>query len=140
MINLTEVHFEGQVAVKVVISCGRKVLLVRGLGENEPFDLPGGHLHHNELPHMAIVREVKEELGIEITVDDIFYSNQFFHPGPQKQTLMLVFKATIDDEAVTFDQTELSEVIWVTEEELSHMTLYPVYRDTLTVYFEKQQQ
>ena len=140
MSNPNEVHFEGQVAVKVVISCAGKILLVRGLGDNEPFDLPGGHLHQDELPQMAIVREVQEELGISITVGDIFYSNQFFHPGPQKQTLMLVYKASVDDETIAFDPMELSEVVWVTEEELPHMSVYPVYRDTLTVYFEKQQQ
>jgi len=138
MSNPNEVHFEGQVAVKAVISCGEKILLVRGLGENEPFDLPGGHVHHDESPQVAIVREVQEELGVSITAGDIFYSSQFFHPGPQKQTLMLVYKATIDDATVTFDHAELSEVMWVTEEELSDMTVYPVYRDTLTVYFEKQ--
>jgi len=140
MRNPIEVHFEGQVAVKVVISCGEKILLVRGMGKNESFDLPGGHLHQDELPQLAIVREVQEELGIAITVGDIFYSNQFFHPGPQKQTLMLVYKASVTGDVVNFDTTELSEVVWVTKEELVHLAVYPVYRDTLTVYFEKQQE
>jgi 8-oxo-dGTP diphosphatase len=133
-----EVHFAGQVVVKVVIACAGKVLLVRGLGENEPYDLPGGHLHEGELPAVAIVREVQEELGISIAVGDIFYSNQFFHPGPQKQTLMLVYKAKITDLAVVIDSRELTEVRWVQESELETVTLYPVYHDALTIYFEKQ--
>jgi 8-oxo-dGTP diphosphatase len=137
MSNPHEVHFEGQVAVKVVIACAGKVLLVRGLGQNEPYDLPGGHLHVGELPSTAIVREVQEELGIAITVGDIFYSNQFFHPGPQKQTLMLVYQAEIENSDVVMDGSELTEVVWVTEAECRELVLYPVYRDTLTRYFEK---
>jgi 8-oxo-dGTP diphosphatase len=133
-----EVHFEGQVVVKVVISCKGKVLLVRGLMENEPYDLPGGHLHKDELPQEAIVREVQEELGLTITVGDVFYTNQFFHPGPQKQTLMLVYKAEIENPEIVIDPEELTECVWITESELENVTLYPVYRDTLKIYFEKQ--
>jgi 8-oxo-dGTP diphosphatase len=132
-----ETHFEGQVAVKVVISCHGQVLLVRGLATNEPFDLPGGHLHSGELPQAAIVREVKEELGITVNPGDIFYSTQFFHPGPQKQTLLLVYEAEIENTEVIINQRELSEVIWVSKGDLDTLSLYPVYRDTLTVYFEK---
>lgn len=41
-----------------------KVLVVRYRHNNKTFGLPGGHLDTGEVPDETIIREIKEELGI----------------------------------------------------------------------------
>lgn len=41
------------------------------------FGLPGGFVEFNEQPEIAAVRELNEEMGFNITVDDLFYSHSY---------------------------------------------------------------
>lgn len=56
--------------VRVVISEGGKILLVQEF-DDENWKLPGGKIHEGETIYQALVREVKEELGLAITEDMI---------------------------------------------------------------------
>lgn len=53
-----------------VLVDGEKVLLCHRSASRRWYpnvwDLPGGHIEENELPPMALARELREELGIEI--------------------------------------------------------------------------
>lgn len=52
-----------------VIIRGRKVLLIQRIrNEQEYYTFPGGHLDVGETPESAVMREVKEELGITGTL------------------------------------------------------------------------
>ncbi len=56
-------------ATAIIIREGKILLLRR---TEEPFkgkwDLPGGYLHHMERPEIALVRELKEELGVDASL------------------------------------------------------------------------
>ena len=57
------------VSVKGVIFLGDRVVLLRN--EREEWELPGGRLELGEEPTGCLVREVREELGIEVAVEAI---------------------------------------------------------------------
>ncbi len=57
------------VSVKGVIFLGRRVVLLRN--EREEWELPGGRLEAGEEPTGCLVREVHEELGVEVAVEAI---------------------------------------------------------------------
>ena len=57
------------VSVKGVIFLGERAVLLRN--EREEWELPGGRLESGEDPIPCLVREVKEELGIDIAVEAI---------------------------------------------------------------------
>jgi len=62
--------------------------------------LPGGGLEFGEGTADCLKREFKEELNLEITVDDAFYIQENFVPSlakDSKQLLTLYFFATIID-------------------------------------------
>lgn len=50
-----------------VIREDQKILLI--LGPNRGWELPGGHVDEGESIHQALIREVKEETGIEIEIE-----------------------------------------------------------------------
>lgn len=68
--NLKDEEMDGTVTrVKAfIINSDNKVLIARSNGGCQ---LPGGHVEKNETYEKALVREVKEEVGITVKEDDI---------------------------------------------------------------------
>lgn len=66
------------------------------------WDLPGGFIDFNEKAEKAIIREVKEELGIEIKNPEILgtYIGFYHYKGINYQPLCLVFFEKITDEEI----------------------------------------
>jgi mutator protein MutT len=64
-------------------------------------DLPGGFVDMNETAEEAIIREIKEELNINIRHPQYLFSlpNEYNYSGITIHTLDLFFKVTIDDNA-----------------------------------------
>ena len=54
------------------------------------WEFPGGKVEENEDPESAVLREIKEELGLEISIDAL-YSDYLFH-YPTRTIHFLFFK------------------------------------------------
>lgn len=133
-----ETHFHGKVALKALIQNDEgKLLVCMNSYGNEPWDLPGGTINAGEHPHDALVREVKEELGIDITLGEPFAIDHFIKRGTGNQTVLIAMHATLTDpksEIVLLDG-EISEVRWVGKEDLDKMEFFSQYRAMLDAYF-----
>ena len=67
---------------RVLIICNGEVLLVRGiLGSSARWSLPGGGRKAGESAESAVVREVKEEVGIIIEESALKPMGSHRHPG-----------------------------------------------------------
>ncbi len=74
---------------------------------------PGGHIEAGELPHDALVREMKEELNIKVLEDRLL--GTFAHSNGDSVEVYLVLRWEGEPEA-----READELLWITsEEELS---------------------
>lgn len=59
-------YLKSSIRSRVIISSGERILLIRNwLGPGD-FTLPGGGIHKNEKPKEGVVREIKEEIGLDI--------------------------------------------------------------------------
>lgn len=78
--------------------------------------MPGGGLEFGEGTVACLKREFREELNLEIEVQDCFYIQEEFVPSlaeDQKQLLMLYFYANIlDMENMELLDTKIQEVKW----------------------------
>lgn len=54
----------------------KKILLLYRKDEGQ-WELPGGKVGENESPTEAAVREAKEEIGVEVSLEKPFYSGEF---------------------------------------------------------------
>lgn len=102
-----------------------KILLAQRLPDdkNHPllWEFPGGKLELGEEPEECLVREIKEELGIEISVDDIFKVVTF--QLPEKNIVLLVYNCTwLKGEP---QKIQCANYAWVTPQELLNYDLVP---------------
>lgn len=72
---------------------GRILLAQRPEGKSMAglWEFPGGKLEENELPESALVRELKEELGIDIAAEDLKPMKFASHSYPDFHLLMPLY-------------------------------------------------
>ncbi len=110
-----------------------KVLLVPC---KDGYDFPGGGIHEGEPMLESLVREVKEESGIEVEVGDILYAKDdfFIHPRSQKAfhtTLMYYTVTPVGGELSSAGLTEFEKTLakdrlpeWVDISKIDNLKFY----------------
>jgi 8-oxo-dGTP diphosphatase len=110
---------------------GGAILLIRFVvpregGEFVFWALPGGEIEAGETEAETAVREVKEELGLDLTVVGPVYrdSNQFLHQGEMQDNVDFLFRAGCRRRdarliGVTAEEREImKEIRWWSEAEV----------------------
>jgi len=82
------------VSAAVLVEGGRVLLTQRKRGTHLEglWEFPGGKVEPGEDPRDALVRELREELGIEATVGDVVEVT--FHRYAEKAVLLLFYEAS----------------------------------------------
>jgi 8-oxo-dGTP pyrophosphatase MutT (NUDIX family) len=132
--------FSGPVALKALLQNKEgKVLVCLNNHPGEPWDLPGGTLNAGEHPYDALVREVKEELNLDITVVGAVAADHFIKPTTGKQTVVVALHATLvqPDAPIVLADGEIIETRWIGSDELDVVPLFPEYRRFLERFFTR---
>jgi mutator protein MutT len=121
-------------SVKVAVSAlvqdeqGRILLIRRS--DNGKYSVPGGGLEAGETVAQAVVREVREETGIDVEVTELVgvFSNPehviAYDNGEVRQEFSICFRAQpIGGELRTSEES--TEVEWVRPSELSDRDIHP---------------
>lgn len=87
------------------------------------WEFPGGKLHDGEAPEPALIRELAEELGIEIKPSDLTPLTFASHTYPDFHLLMPLYLCRRWHGAVTAHEGQ--ELAWVRPEELSAYAMPP---------------
>jgi 8-oxo-dGTP diphosphatase len=85
------------------------------------WEFPGGKVEPGEAPVVALAREVREELGCEVSVQGIH--EVVFHAYPDFDLVMLVYRCEIV--AGTPGPVEVAEIAWVEPRDLPTLELLP---------------
>jgi 8-oxo-dGTP diphosphatase len=111
------------VAAAVVIESSRVLLTQRAEGQHLAglWEFPGGKLEHGESPEQALVRECREECGIEIKVAEIL--DVTFHRYPEKDVLLLFYRCSLVSGEVR--HLQVADHAWVAPKELDRYELPP---------------
>lgn len=104
-----------------------RFVVTRESGEFVFWALPGGEIEAGETEAEAAVREVSEELGLELTVAGPVYrdSNEFLHQGEMQDNVDFLFRAEcrrVEPQlmGVTVDEREImKEIRWWSEAEIA---------------------
>jgi 8-oxo-dGTP diphosphatase len=104
-------------ACAIIQDARGQVLVVRHTYRTPAWGLPGGFVRRREDPAKALVRELQEELGVQVALGPILSAERHIRTGH----LTLYYSATLLN-APTVDQVELDGLRYTQPEEL--LTLY----------------
>jgi len=105
--------------VAAVIACGDRILAVqRGPGKypyiSYKFEFPGGKVETGEGPEEALCREIQEELGMTIAVNEFLMTVE--HPYPDFELRMHCYRCTVPDTGLQLTEHVLA--LWCLPSEL----------------------
>jgi 8-oxo-dGTP diphosphatase len=119
------------VVAAVLVESGRVLLSQRKPGTHlaGSWELPGGKVEPDEDPKDALVRELREELGVEAVVGDIVEVT--FHRYPKKNVLLLFYEATRAPGSAEPRALDVADVRWASADELRDELFPPADVDVL---------
>jgi nucleoside triphosphatase len=138
-IVLVQTYPEATVGALVINDRG-EVLLVRSFKWGDKYTVPGGHIELGERAEDAIVREVKEETGLDCTAIELVIVQQAIYPRDyhkHEHYIFLDYTCKARNSNVRLDGRELQSYVWVKPEDALKMNLEEYTRNFVVKYIDK---
>lgn len=98
--------------------------------------MPGGKVEHGEPLVEALHREVREEIGLEVTIEGLVDVYEHVGVGPRNDHyVILYYRASPRGHELTPDGSEVTEARWVPAAELAGYAMTPGTRHVLSRLF-----
>ena len=112
----------------VIFNSDDELLVVHNLlPDSNCYYLPGGGVWFHEKIDDCLVREVKEETGLEVKVNRLLWVRDFLEGFPDLHGIEMFFLATITGgKYQPVHETERLESSFMNVEELKHIQFYPI--------------
>lgn len=129
---------------KIALLCDNRVLTI--LRDDKPdipypnhWDLPGGGRENDETPFECVAREVFEELGLTLTVDQVIWVKSY--PGmvnPDKQSIFMIGKINQEEfTSISFGDEGQTYQLMPVAEFLNNHKVIPQLQWRLKDYMEE---
>ena len=124
-------HEMMDVVCALIIKAGKLLIVQYGLDSKHPgkWEFPGGKVQPGESPESALIREIREEL--EMQIQPIFRLEPAEYTYPDKSILLLPFICSRISNDLNLNEHVMFE--WVSLEELPGFDLLPADRAVLDI-------
>lgn len=122
-------------AVKGIVRHDNRILIVQRAAADSgggTWECPGGKIDFGEQPEDSLIREIREETGLTVTVDKIAYASSIL-THPDRQVILLVYFCTALTSSVTLSE-EHDAYLWA-DEQLIRQQIAP----SILTAFERHQ-
>jgi 8-oxo-dGTP diphosphatase len=108
------------VSAGIVIEGGRVLLSRRKAGGHlaGAWEFPGGKVEPGEDPRHALVRELQEEVGIDVLVGEVVECTFHHYADANKSVLLLFFEATRTAQSPEPSVLDVAEIKWAARADL----------------------
>jgi 8-oxo-dGTP pyrophosphatase MutT (NUDIX family) len=123
-----------RIVAAVILDPGGQLLLVRKR-DTETYMQPGGKFEPGESGEEALIRELREELGFELTENDFEYVGRFSADAANEAGHRVdcdVHFTVIETGGVV--AAEIEELVWVDPHHMDHLLLAPLTSGPLRSY------
>ncbi len=128
---MTKVRNTAIPAAYLILEQNGKILVARRCNtgyQDGSYQIPAGHVEHGELPTEALIREAKEEIGIDLAPSDLECVHVSYSPchDHTDDRAHFFFRATKwQGEVMIMEPDKCDDVRWVTYDELpTNMTFH----------------
>lgn len=113
--------------VSVIVVDGDQILLVKHRkGSRQYWVLPGGRLEYGETFEECAVREMKEETGLDVKVDEFVFLSEAIAPDRSRHIVNIYLTAHVVGGTLKLgDEPVLAAVDYLPIAELPNLTLFP---------------
>ncbi len=115
-------------AAAIIIDTNNRLLLVRK-HNTQKFMLPGGKIEIGESAIDALLRELKEEISLQIAENDAVYINSYEADAANEPNYKIhsqVFKINLTESHTLSPQAEIDEVIWIEPNTIPELAYAPL--------------
>ncbi len=120
-----------KIAAAIIQDNDGRQLLVRK-ANTSVFMQAGGKIDTGEAASAALIRELKEELGVDVAVEAIKSLGTYQAPAANEVGHIVeadLFEVTLTD--IPKAQAEIAELIWLSDDELDQVPLAPLTKDII---------
>ena len=122
---------------------GDEILLIEHTKKDKKYWLvPGGGVDWGESTEQALIREYKEETNLDIEVKDFFFFFEAISPDKNKHVINLYFLVIVKNDSEPMkigDESNLSDLRYVSKEEIKDIKLYPNIKEQLLKILNNEQ-
>ena len=113
--------------ISVIVVEGEQILLVKHRkGNRQYWVLPGGRLEYGETFEECAVREMKEETGLDVKVDDFVFLSEAIAPDRSRHIVNVYLTAHVVGGILKLgDEPVLAAVDYLPIKDLPSLTLFP---------------
>lgn len=123
-----------QVVAAIIRKEDRIFATQRGYGDwKDWWEFPGGKMEAGESPEEALVREIREELSADISVDKFLHTVDYDYP--QFHLTMHCYICSLKDEALHLNEHEAAR--WLDAESIGSVRWLPADQELLPLIAEE---
>lgn len=125
----------------VLLNDEGKILLVRNRGHNRPhWSLPKGSCEEGESVMQTLKREVKEETGLDVEMEELAFVTEWFVVGRQEWYLQFYFYSRIVGGVlgVQAGDEDVTQVKWVAPREVRLYMNYRPWLEPLNIWLNER--
>jgi 8-oxo-dGTP diphosphatase len=121
----------------VLIWSRGEVLLVRN-SYVPYYSAPGGFVKPGEDARDAALRELEEEVGLQVEPNALQLSLELTHPWEFKRDHVKIFELTLDEPPVVHvDHREVVEAVWLAPQQAMNLNVFPPLKRVISAKLER---
>ncbi len=118
-----------------------EILLVKSFKWKDHWTVPGGHIEVGETAENAVKREIKEEVGLDISSARLLFIQEAIFPknfNTNKHFIFLDYLCISKSKDVELDNREIQEYVWMTPEKALKTNLEEFTRNLINQFLSEQ--